>query len=74
MNMILMSGVLLVFVGVAGLAVPGFTTQQTRDVARIGDLTIQVEDDTSHTVPPFVAAGALAAGIILIGFSLFRRR
>ena len=74
MNMMLSAGALMVFLGIAGLAVPGFTTQQTRDVAQIGDVKLQVQDDTSHTVPPFVAAGVLAFGIILVGISMVRRR
>lgn len=74
MNKMLTAGVVLIFLGIAGLAVPGFTTQQTRDVAQIGDLKVQMQDDTSHTVPPYVAASILAFGIIAIGISLIRRR
>ncbi len=34
-------GAILVLVGLIAFAVPVFTTQHTRDVARIGDLKVQ---------------------------------
>lgn len=61
------SGTVVAMLGVLALAVPVFTTQQTNDVVKIGDLKVTAKEDTSHTIPPFVAFGALAAGIALIG-------
>ncbi len=73
MNMLVIAGALLVLLGVAGLAVPVFTTPQTSEVARIGDLHVEAKEDKTHVVPPLVAGGALVLGIVLLAGGLFRR-
>jgi hypothetical protein len=67
-------GIIFVVAGVSGFAVPVFTTQQTKEVARIGDLKLQNTEDTSHRIPPILSGGALVLGIILIGSSLYQKR
>jgi ABC-type nickel/cobalt efflux system permease component RcnA len=74
MNGLIMVGVILVVAGVLGFAIPVFTTQQTKEVARIGDLKLQNTEDTSHRIPPILSGGALVLGIILIGASLYQKR
>ena len=74
MNGLLMVGVILVVAGVLGFAIPVFTTQQTKEVARIGDLKLQNTEDTSHRIPPILSGGALVLGIVLIGASLYQKR
>ena len=73
-NGLIIIGLVLVLLGVLGFAIPVFTTQETKEVARIGDLTLQNTEDTSHTIPPLLAGGALIAGIVLIGAGLYRKR
>jgi len=67
-------GVVLVVAGVLGFAIPVFTTQQTRDVARIGELKIQTTEDTPHIIPPLLSGGVLMLGVILIGVSVYQKR
>jgi hypothetical protein len=74
MTMLMIVGALLTLLGVAGLAIPEFTTRQTTNVATIGDLNIQAREETSHIVPPVVAGSAVVLGIFLVGGGLFRRR
>ena len=66
-------GVLLVILGVAGLAVPYFTTEHKENVAKVGGLSLQTTESTPHVVPPALAGGALLAGLVLIGFGVSRR-
>jgi uncharacterized membrane protein len=73
-NMLMIVGALLVLLGIAGMAIPVFTTQQTKDVVSIGDLKIQAQENTSHAIPPLVSGSALILGIILIGGGFYRRR
>ncbi len=73
MNAITIFGAILAIVGLIGLAIPVFTTQQTKDVAKIGDLKIQATESTSHVVPPLVAGGVLAVGVVLLGAGFYRR-
>ncbi len=74
MTKLMTVGAVLVLLGLIGFAVPIFTTQQTKDVAKIGDLKIQSTEDTSHAIPPWLAGGSLALGVVLIGAGLFQRR
>ena len=74
MNGLIMGGVALALLGLIGLAIPVFTTQQTKEVAKIGDLKVQTTENTAHVIPPLVSEGALALGVILIGAGLYRRR
>lgn len=69
-----MIGVVLVALGLLGIAVPYFTTQQTTEVARLGDLKLQATESKSYAIPPLVSGGALVLGIVLIGAGAYRRR
>jgi len=73
MNSLMIAGLALALLGVAGLAVPVFTTEQTTDVARIGDLKLQTQESTAHTIPSLLSIGALALGVVLIGGGFYRR-
>lgn len=67
-------GVVLVLLGLAGFAIPIFTTEQTKDVAKIGDLKIQTTESKSYAIPPLVSGGALVLGVVLIGAGIYQRR
>ena len=70
---LIIGGVVLVALGLIGFAIPMFTTQQTTEVARIGDLKLQTTESTSHVVPPLLSGGVLVLGVILIGAGLYRK-
>jgi hypothetical protein len=74
MNGLIMSGVALAVLGLIGLAIPVFTTQQTKEVAKVGDLKLQTTENEPHVIPPLLSGGALALGIVLIGAGFYRRR
>lgn len=74
MNGLTIAGVALVLLGLVGFAIPIFTTQQTREVARVGDLKLQATESTSHVIPPIVSGGALVLGVVLIGAGLYQKR
>jgi len=73
MNGLLIVGIILVLLGIAGFAIPVFTTQKTEEVAHIGDLKIQNSEDISHRIPPLLSGGVLALGVVLIGAGLYRK-
>ena len=72
-NTLVLSGVILAIIGVVGLAIPVFTTAQTKDVAVIGDLKMQTQEDTAHTIPPLVSGSALVLGVTLVAGGFYRR-
>ena len=74
MNGPTMGGAGLVLLGLVGFAIPIFTTQQTKDVAKIGDLKLQSTESTSHIIPPILSGGALILGAVLIGAGLYQKR
>ena len=74
MNGLMMFGAVLALLGLIGLAIPVFTTHQTTDVAKVGDLKLQATQNTSYVIPPLASGGALVLGIVLIGAGFFRQR
>jgi len=66
-------GTILAVLGAIGFAIPIFSTVETKDVAKVGDLKLQTTETTSHTIPPIVSGGALVLGVVLIGAGLFTR-
>ena len=74
LNGLMAFGVVLVFAGLLGFAIPVFTTQSTETVARIGDLKLQNTEDTSHRIPQFLSGGALVLGVVIMGLSLNQKR
>ncbi len=73
MKSITLFGTLLVLLGILGLAIPVFTTSQTKDVVKLGDLKIQNTEQSTHVIPPAVSAGALLLGVVFIGAGLYQR-
>ena len=66
-------GAALVLLGLFAMAVPYFTTTQTKDVAKIGDLSIQSKQETGHSIPPLVSGGMLVIGVVMLGAGLMKR-
>jgi hypothetical protein len=56
---------------ILGLAIPVFTTSQTKDVVNLGDLTIQSAERSTHVVPQALSVGALVLRVILIGAGIY---
>jgi len=73
-NITMVVGAGLVLLGLLGFAIPIFWTEQTKDVAKVGDLKLQTTESTAHVVPPLVSGGAVALGVVLIGFGFYQRR
>jgi len=74
MNGLTLGGVALVLLGLIGFAIPIFTTQQTKEVAKVGDLKLQSTENTTHVIPPILSGGALVLGVVLIGAGLYQKR
>lgn len=74
MKPIVMVGAILVLLGILGLAVPQFTTHETKNVVSIGDVKIQANEPTEHTIPPIVSSAAIIVGAVLLGSGLYRKQ
>jgi len=73
MQKLMAAGAVLVLLGVLGLAIPYFTTSETKEVAKVGDLKLQATETTSHSIPPAAAGGVLILGVVLVGAGFFRK-
>ncbi len=65
-------GAVLAIVGLILLAYPFFTTQQTKDVANVGSLHLQENEQQTHMVPPILSGGVLAIGVVLLAGGLMK--
>jgi hypothetical protein len=74
MKPIILFGTVLALLGILGLAIPVFTTSQTKEVVNLGDLKVQSTEHSTHVVPQALSAGALVLGVILIGVGAFSNR
>lgn len=68
-----LAGAIIFLLGVAGIAVPYFTTEQTRDVANVGPLHVQATEQKSHVIPPLLSETAIVVGAVLMGVAFVRR-
>jgi hypothetical protein len=69
-----MVGAILALLGLLALASPVFTTNQTKNVATIGDLKIDANEQTSHAIPPILGGAALIVGLVLVAGGLYQKR
>lgn len=67
-------GVCIAFLAVLGMAVPVFTTSQTRDVASLGNVKVQSTRQSTHVVPAALCVGGLVLGVVLIGAGVYLKR
>jgi hypothetical protein len=73
MKPIVMVGAILVLLGLLGLAIPEFTTHETKNVVQLGDLKIQANEPTQHSIPPIASVAAIIVGAVLLGSGLYRK-
>jgi len=74
MKGLILAGAIFIALGAIGFAMPMFTTQETSDVANIGDLKLQSTESTSHSIPPLLAGSALILGVVLVGTGFYQKR
>jgi hypothetical protein len=69
-----LTGAALILLGLIAFAVPVFSTQETKDVARVGDLKLQTTENRSFVIPPLVSGGALVLGFVPIGAGFYQKQ
>ena len=72
MKPLVIIGTLLALLGIVTLVFPAFWTKDTKDVAKLGDVTIQHHENVLHVIPPTasVVAIVLGGGLIVAGVAL----
>ena len=74
MNGLTMIGMVMAVAGLIAFAIPVFMTQQTKEVAHIGDLKLQTTESRAYVIPPVLAGGGLLLGLVFIGAGFFQKR
>ena len=62
MKSLLIVGALLALLGIVTLAFPAFWTRDNKNVAQLGDVTIQNRENVLHVIPPTASIGSDRAG------------
>jgi hypothetical protein len=72
LNALAFAGIVLFFLGAVRLAIPVFSKQDTKNIAKLGDLKLQTTETAPHSIPPLPSGGALAPGVVLIAAGVSR--
>lgn len=65
-------GILLIVLGVVGLALGGFSFTQKEKVLDVGPIEATAEDKETVPIPPLLAGLALVGGVVLVAASARR--
>jgi hypothetical protein len=74
MKPIVIIGAIVALLGLLAIAQPVFTTNETKNVATLGDLKIQANEQTSHAIPPILSGAALIVGLVLVVGGLYQKQ
>ena len=66
MNPTKVIGIILIVLGVAGLAMGGFTYTKDTHEAKIGPVELAVKEKETVNVPLWAGIGAIALGVVLL--------
>lgn len=66
MKGLVLAGVLLIVLGLAGLLAGGLTYTKDKETADLGPVDITVKEKKHVAVPPAVGAVAVVAGVVLV--------
>lgn len=74
MKSIVVFGAVIALLGLIAFAMPSFNTNETRDVAKLGDLKLQANTEETHFIPPLLSEGAILLGVLIIGAGVLTSR
>ena len=74
MKSIVVFGAIIALLGIIAFAIPSFNTQETQEVAKIGDLKLQTNTEQTHFIPPILSEGMILLGALIIGAGVLTNR
>jgi hypothetical protein len=71
MKLITIVGILLALLGIGTLAFPAFKTSNKKEIAKLGDVTIDNRENVLHVIPPAASISAIlvGGGLIVAGIA-----
>ena len=73
MRGIVIVGILLIALGLAGLVAGGVTYTKSSEKADLGPIDIAVKEKKHVAIPPVLSAGAVVGGVVLLLMGATRR-
>ena len=67
MNPTKLIGIILIIVGVLGLAYGGFSYTQDRTAVKVGPVELTVQENKSINIPLWAGISTLVVGVVLLG-------
>jgi uncharacterized membrane protein HdeD (DUF308 family) len=67
-RLLIVLGIILLVLGVIGLAHPAFTYHQKEEVAKLGPIKATVDEEKTAQIPQALSITLLAVGVVLIVF------
>ena len=74
MKKMLISGVLLILLGIVSLAGEGIPYQKNKDAINVGPVHAITETTTKVLIPPALGGVLLTGGVLLVGFGIRKSR
>jgi hypothetical protein len=74
MKSLVILGAIIALLGLIAFAIPSFSTHETKEVAKIGDLKLQANTEQEHFIPPLVSEGMILLGVLIIGAGVLTSR
>ncbi len=74
MKAMLISGVLLILLGIVSLAGEGIPYKKDKDAINVGPVHASTETTTKVLIPPALGGVLLTGGVLLVGFGIRKSR
>src|SRR5262245_13349356 len=74
MKPLVLVGALMAILGLGLFVYPAITTQETKEVAKVGPLHVDKTDEQTHFIPPLLSGGILVIGVVVLTAGLVRDR
>jgi hypothetical protein len=74
MKAITVVGIVIALTAMIAMASPAFTTAQTKDIAKIGDVKLQSTEESTHVIPMALSVSLLAFGLVLVGAGVYTKQ
>ena len=69
-----LAAIVLIAAGIFGLAYGGFTYTKETHEANIGPLEMKIEKNETVTIPIWLSAGAIVAGVVVLAYPQLIKR
>jgi hypothetical protein len=74
MKTLILTGIVLIFLGIAGFIYKGITYTEKDQIADLGPIEIEAEDEKTIPIPELLSGIAVVGGIVLVAVGSSKRK